>query len=177
MGHTVTAVTGGTTVECLITDVAPYVGFGFYMVRKRSNALSYMTRMFPKMQFAEPSEEAKTKGKAIEWQTDNLVGTILTMPSVSWMKRGTFATKAAAIDHLAALLNYGGAVDKTALNAKIAIVAALDEELYTSVTWASCYVKLLAAQAVSADSAAGTAAVAAALSELTSAQTALVLRT
>lgn len=176
LGHTLTNVTGGTVVDSKITDIAPYVGFGFYMVRKRNGALSYLPRLFPKVQYSEPSEEAKTKGKSIEWQTDTLTGTILTMPGVAWCRRGTFTTEAAAIDWLSAALNYGGAADKTALNAKIAVVVALDPEDYTSASWAACHAKLTAAQAVSADSASGSASIAAALSELTSAQTALVTR-
>lgn len=176
LGHTLTNVTGGTVVDAKIGDIAPYIGFGFYLVRKRNGVLTYLPRLFPKVQFGEPSEESKQKEKSIEWQTDTLTGTILTMPGVAWCRRGTFTTEAAAIDWLSSALNYGGAADKTALNAKIAIVVALDPEDYTSASWAACHAKLTAAQSVSADSASGSASIAAALSELTSAQTALVTR-
>lgn len=176
LGHAITNVTGGTVVDSYKTDIAPYVGFGFYMVRKRNGVLSYLPRLLPRVQFGEPSEEAKTKGKSVEWQNDVLSGTILELPGVPWCRRGTFTTEAAAIDWLSAILNYGGPVDKTALNAKIAVVVALDPEDYTSVSWAACSAKLVAAQAVSANSDAGSAAVAAALSELATAQSALVTR-
>jgi len=80
---------------------APYVGFGFIRVRRKTGATTYQTFWFHKAQFGEASEEAKTKGENIEWQTPTLTGRIMGVQNYSTMEtnfrqRATFDTEAAA---------------------------------------------------------------------------------
>lgn len=60
-------------------DVAPYVGVGYYKTKRRNNVTYYEATWFFKVQFAPFSDSAKTKEKAIDWQTADVEGTIMTV--------------------------------------------------------------------------------------------------
>ena len=174
-GHALTTdANGDTEVLSFIGDIAPYLGLGFYMVRRRKGVPSYQARIFPKVQFAEPGEESQTKGTEISWQTPTLTATILTIAGVPWVRRKTFKTEAAARDYVESMLGYGGEPDKTALNAKIAEVTAMNPEEFTSVSWGVVAIAMAKAQAISVNTDAGNALIGAALNELTEAVAALV---
>lgn len=100
LGDTAKTVGEGTEYETG-DKAAPYVGFGFIRVRRKGGETSYQAMWFHKAQFGESSEEAKTKGESIEWQTPTLTGRIMGVQNDSTMatnyrRRATFDTEAAA---------------------------------------------------------------------------------
>lgn len=71
------AITGTTTTShYAVVDVdPPYVGFGYIRNRIVGGAKKVEAYWFHRCQFVQGTEEAKTKGKEIEWGTYKLEGT------------------------------------------------------------------------------------------------------
>lgn len=84
------------------TDDSPYVGIGFYGVKKVSGVRKYRAIWLTKVQFAEPSDTNVTKGETVEFSTPVLEGTIMLDDSGNWKQEKTFATEAEAITYLQA---------------------------------------------------------------------------
>lgn len=71
----------GETVseEELITganDISQHVGFGYIKTERSSNVDYYIARWYFDTQFAPPSESVETKGESINFQTQDVEGTI-----------------------------------------------------------------------------------------------------
>ncbi len=132
--------------------VAPIGGFGYYRVRRKNGVRTIRAYWYYKTQWGVPSEEAKTKGEQIEWQTPSVEGNIMVLDDEksSWRKWADFSTEAAAIEWLYELANIGEPASKTALNAAITSAQALDPEDYTSVSWVDVANALTNAIAVAA---------------------------
>ena len=97
LGHTV-AESGEITAKG--TDNNPYVGIGFYGIKKVGNVQKYRAIWLPKVQFAEPNDTNATKGQNIAFATPTLEGTIIVDSNGEWKKEQTFATEALAIAYL-----------------------------------------------------------------------------
>lgn len=78
--------------------VAPYLGFGCIIKKKRNNAIKWRAVVFTKVMFAIPSDAATTQGETIEWQTSELEATIMRDDSAkhAWKREATFDTEADA---------------------------------------------------------------------------------
>lgn len=74
-----------------------YVGFGFYGKKIVAGASRWRAIWLKKVQFAEPADDAATKGETTEFQTPTLEGTILVDVTGEWKNEGTFSTEAGAI--------------------------------------------------------------------------------
>lgn len=84
------------------TDDSPYVGIGFYGVKKVAGVKKYRAIWLTKVQFAEPSDTNATKGDTLAFATPVLEGTIMLDDNGDWKKEKTFATEAEAIAYLQA---------------------------------------------------------------------------
>lgn len=82
------------------TDVAPYVGIGFYGVKMVAGVKKYRAIWFPKVQFSEPTDSNKTKGESLEFGTQTIEGTIMKDASDIWKNEKTLATEAEAVTYL-----------------------------------------------------------------------------
>ena len=70
------------------TDAAaPYVGFGYMRVRRKSGTTTYQGVWYHKVQFGDTSESAQTRGENIEWQTPTLTGTVFGVSNESSGKK------------------------------------------------------------------------------------------
>lgn len=77
----------------------PYVGVGFVVRVQSGGTVSYIPVVLPKVVFNNPSLEANTQEDEIDWQTQELVATILRddTSETAWKYRGTAcATEALA---------------------------------------------------------------------------------
>lgn len=97
-GSVIDAVTGEKELTTAGAS-APYVGFGFYSKGTKSNAKYWRAIWLKKVMFGEPSDTFKTQGESVEFQTQSVVGTILTASydSTLWKEEARFSTEAAAI--------------------------------------------------------------------------------
>ena len=91
----------GKEISELVYDddaVAPYLGFGCIIKKKRNNAIKWRAVVFTKVMFAIPSDAATTQGETIEWQTSELEATIMRDDSAkhAWKREATFDTEADA---------------------------------------------------------------------------------
>jgi len=84
------------------TDNNPYVGIGFYGIKKVNNVNKYRAIWLPKVQFAEPNDSNSTKGENVVFNTPTLEGTIMLDDSGNWKQEKTFNTEAEAITYLQA---------------------------------------------------------------------------
>ena len=173
-GHSVVDVGGISEIQAGANDMGPYVGLGFTLVRMKNGVRTYPARIIKKIQFAEPSEEAKTKGKEIEWQTPKMNGTILMPSDGIWKRQATFETEQAAFDWIDGIL-HTGSVDKTGLSAQIAAAEILEPEDYTSESWGALAIQVYLGGIVSANPEASQAKVTAAASAIEDAIEALEL--
>lgn len=98
LGHTVDVEEGEIVSNS--GDVAPYVGIGFYAVKKVNNIKKYRAVFLKKVQFAEPNDTNATKGETTTFNTPTLEGTIMTLENGDWKSEQTFATEAEAITYL-----------------------------------------------------------------------------
>lgn len=77
----------------------PYVGVGFVVRVQSGGVVSYVPIVLPKVVFNNPSLEAATQEDEIDWQTQELEGTILRddTTETAWKYRGeNFATESLA---------------------------------------------------------------------------------
>lgn len=99
LGHTYVPA-GNDTPESLdikTTDVAPYFGVGFYKRRRKNGVQTYTAVWLQKVQFANPAENAETKGETINFQTDTLEGTAFNNDAGSIIKKAIFSDEADAL--------------------------------------------------------------------------------
>lgn len=86
------------------TDIAPYVGVGRILTKLVNGAYKYKVEFLPKVKFAEPSPEEKTKGENIEYSTPSIEGTVMKLADGTWSRTQTFATKEEAVTYLTGLM-------------------------------------------------------------------------
>lgn len=98
LGHSIDETTKEITSN--IDDVAPYVGTGFYGVKKVNNVNKYRAVWLTKVQFAEPADTNSTKGETTVFNTPVLVGTIMVDDDGAWKTENTFDTEAEAKTYL-----------------------------------------------------------------------------
>lgn len=112
LGHTQDEETGEITAKG--NDENPYVGIGFYGVKKVKGARKYRAIWLPKVQFAEPEDTNSTKGDNIEFNTPTIEGTIMLDDNGVWKKENTFDTEADAIAYLEekAGITTGGTIEE-----------------------------------------------------------------
>jgi phi13 family phage major tail protein len=97
LGHTI-AESGEITANG--TDNNPYVGLGFYGIKKVNNVQKFRAIWLPKVQFAEPNDANNTKGQNISFATPTLEGTIMLDDNGDWKKEQTFNIEAQAKAYL-----------------------------------------------------------------------------
>lgn len=84
------------------SDDSPYVGVGFYGTKKVGGVKRYRAIWFPKVQFAEPSDQNATKADTLVFGTPVMEGTIMLDDDGDWKKEKTFNTEAEAIAYVQA---------------------------------------------------------------------------
>ena len=75
-----TIMVGSSTVGAKVYDdlqVIPYVGIGFVVRYMENGVTTYAPIIFPKAQFSPESLNAATQGEAVEFQTTELVATVM----------------------------------------------------------------------------------------------------
>lgn len=90
-------------------DAAPFVGLGFYKSGIKNNEKYFECTLLFKTQFSPFSESGKTKEKQIEWQTPEISGSIMTVPTYkdgAWQEKARFKTSAEAEAWIDKELNY-----------------------------------------------------------------------
>ena len=107
--ETISGVTDSSVKELLFDDrqVIPSLGIGMVIKHQRNGAAAWTGIILSRVQFSVPNDAAETQGKAISWQTPELVGTIMRAEDTykSWKKQATFTTEAQAIAYINARLN------------------------------------------------------------------------
>lgn len=98
LGHTIDSETGEITAKA--SDISPYVGIGFYGVKKVDNVDKYRAVWLPKVQFGEPNDTNATKGEQVTFNTPVLEGTIMVDDTGVWKTEQTFDTEAEAKAYL-----------------------------------------------------------------------------
>ena len=92
----ITGVTDEGAEELIYDDrmEPPFLGVGTIIMCKRNGAIAYRAVILLKNKFAVPPDAAETKGSAINWQTDEVSGTIYRDDSEyhAWKKEATFTT-------------------------------------------------------------------------------------
>lgn len=82
------------------SDIAPYVGMGFYCMTKKNNKIGYRAIFLVKVQFAEPNDNSETRGETVAFKTPSIEGTIMTDANGDWKKEESFETEQEAIAYL-----------------------------------------------------------------------------
>ncbi len=100
LGHAIDEVTGEVTAN--EGDVSPFVGVGFYGIKKVNGLRKYRAIWLTKVQFAEPSDTHATKGESVAFATPVIEGTIMRDNNGDWKKENTFSTEADARAYLEA---------------------------------------------------------------------------
>ena len=59
------------------SDIAPYVGFGFYGKVRRNGVDKYRAVWLKKVQFSEPNDDTNTKGENVAFSTPSVAGEIM----------------------------------------------------------------------------------------------------
>lgn len=111
-----TITVGEESVTELVYDddrVAPYLGFGCIVKKKKSGVNKWRAVVLPKIMFNIPEDAATTQGETIEWQTPSIEGTIMRDDTVkhAWKREATFDTELAAEAYIKQVLDItvGGA--------------------------------------------------------------------
>lgn len=94
-GHTVAEGEDGVTFKG--RDSTGYVGMGFYVTERVEGADKFVAIWIHKAKFSEGSENYKTQGDNIEYQTPSLSGQAVTLSSDVWKEVKVFATEAEAV--------------------------------------------------------------------------------
>lgn len=92
-GHTYTEADGLVANK---DDVAPYVGFGFIGNTVKDNKAGWLAKYYPKVQFAEPSDENNTKSDTVAYATPTIEGSFYSDNNGEWKFEQEFATEAEA---------------------------------------------------------------------------------
>ena len=143
---------GRTVIEEAANYSAPYGGFGYYRVRRQDGARVIRAFWYLKTKWKKSSEEAKTKGKTIEFQTPKIQGSIQRIDNdqESWRVWDDFTSEADAKAWIDDIANIGDPADLTDLNSAVSAAQALNPEDYTSVSWVDVANALTGAVAVQA---------------------------
>lgn len=101
---------GTDTVKEIIYDDdinSPYLGFGVIIPKKKKGALLYRAIVLTKIQLNIPNDAATTKGESIEWQTQELSGSIMRDDSSKhrWKRETTVDTFELAEAYIKQCLN------------------------------------------------------------------------
>ena len=177
LGHTVV---NGTTIKRGALDIAPYLGFGFYITKKQNNKLVYEATWLYKSVFKVPSESTNTKGKSIEWQTPEIEGSFMAVEGYgndAYEETEVFETEQEARSWLIDKSHCEPLGDMSSLTSLITEYNALTPETYTSTSWGVFYAKLTkVSEIVSSKSYMGTGEISYWTSQLTNANANLVER-
>lgn len=92
LGHTASSPNDGFTGN--ISDVAPYVGIGFYGPAKGGK---FAAIFYPKVQLKDPTDEMAQKTKNTEYKTSKLEGAIMRDDDGDWIFAEVFDLEADAI--------------------------------------------------------------------------------
>lgn len=98
LGHTKVGETD--EIASGVDDTPPFVGVGFYAVKKVNNVRKYRAIWLPKVQFSEPSDTNQTKGQTIAFSAHEITGTIFVDDTGNWKYEQTFDTVAEAVTYL-----------------------------------------------------------------------------
>ena len=79
------------------SDVANYVGYGFYASEVVNGKTTYIAAVLPKVKYAESADSYTTKGDSIEFKTPSLSGNAMANASGEWKIKQTFESEAEAI--------------------------------------------------------------------------------
>jgi len=100
LGHAIAS----SEMTALSSDVAPYIGIGFYAVKLVNGVKKYRAIWFNKVQFSEPADSNATKADGVSFATPSIEGKILADTStLQWKKEKTFNLEADAIAYLQTL--------------------------------------------------------------------------
>ncbi len=100
LGNRSATLGGEATLRSAAAYQAPFGGFGYYRVRKKNGTRTFRAYWYHKTQWSMTSESAATKPDgSIEWQTPEVVGTVLPVQDAdnSWRDEKTFSTEADAV--------------------------------------------------------------------------------
>lgn len=75
-------------------DSAPWVELGFIISRMKKGKKQYRGVVYPKVQFAIPSEENTTKGQTITFGTPTMTGTLTSDKDGAWRKKSKWMDEA-----------------------------------------------------------------------------------
>lgn len=148
-------VDGQAVIRDAAANSAPYLGWGYYRVRRLAGVITIRAFWYYKTQWAQPSENAKQRDKKIEWQTPTIEGSLYLLDDSEetlrdWAEFTGASAEADAVAWLDEKANIGEPADLTDLNTAISSAQALDSETYTSATWVAVANALAAAVAVAA---------------------------
>ena len=90
-------------------SVAPYLGVGIIIKKKRSGSYAYRAIIFTKVQFKVPEASATTQGEAVEWQTPAIEGSIFRDDSAThvWKREATLDSEEKAEAYIKQVLHIG----------------------------------------------------------------------
>lgn len=94
LGHDVDEATGELTAN--ESDMAPYVGHGYYGRVKREGVYKWRAIWLHKVQFGEPNDDTQTQGETLTFQTPTIEGIIMKDINGDWKSENVFDTEAAA---------------------------------------------------------------------------------
>lgn len=100
---------GTTSINTKIYDdlqVIPYVGIGFVVRYMENGVTSYAPVIFPKAQFSPEGLEAATQGESVEFQTTELVATIMRADDANHSWKVIAEDQTAEADAVAAITAY-----------------------------------------------------------------------
>lgn len=124
LGYTEGAEVDATTGEKELSTAgaeAPYVGFGFYGKGVKAGVPYWRAIWLVKVKFGEPTEDFKTKGETVEFQTPTVEGTVVaaSYDATYWKDEARFSTESGAI----AWLNGKAGISSAASNNITALTA------------------------------------------------------
>lgn len=100
-GHTVK----DNNITYKTSDVANYVGYGFYASERVAGKTKYIAAVLPKVLFAEAEDSYTTKGDNIEFKTPSLTGRAMAVSNGTWREKETFETEEEAVTWIKTKLN------------------------------------------------------------------------
>ncbi len=105
-------VNGEEVTELIYDDdtVAPNLGFGCIIKKKKDNVDKWRAVVFTKIMFGIPEDAATTQGESIEWQTPSIEATIMRDDSAKhmWKREATFDSEAQAEAYIKMVLQISG---------------------------------------------------------------------
>lgn len=88
-------------------ETPPYVGVGYVELHQKNGVEFHRAIVLPKVGFNIPSDSATTKGESIEWQTQEITGTIYRADGGKhpWKRYADCKTEETAVAYIKKLLN------------------------------------------------------------------------